>query len=86
MLVGYPPFNEQNFMKLKDRVTNCEYQLPQDMDLDAADIIRQLLMTNPDHRLGTNSNFSQLKGHPFFKGIDFDKLLKGADEPVWKPS
>jgi len=86
MLVGCPPFNEQNFMLLKDRVTNCQYILPHDLDPDAADIICKLLMTNPDHRLGTNSNFSQLKGHSFFKHIDFDKLLKGAEEPVWKPS
>lgn len=85
-MVGHPPFNEDNFMRLMERVTNCDFHLPPDLDPDAADIIRALLKKNPDQRLGASSGFSKLKSHPFFTKIDFQKLSGCAEDPVWKPS
>jgi len=46
---------------------------------DAKDLICSLLQPNPLNRLGSGSkgplnNYSVLKNHPFFEGIDFDMI------------
>jgi hypothetical protein len=45
------------------------------MDKDTQDIIDSLLDMRPFNRLGM-SGYSELKAHPYFKGIDFSKLEK----------
>jgi len=41
---------------------------------EVKDLIQQLLVPNPNKRLGANRSFKTLKAHPFFKGINFDAL------------
>lgn len=43
------------------------------MDSNAKDLINKLLKLNPFERLGY-ANYGDLKSHPFFEGIDFEKL------------
>jgi hypothetical protein len=45
------------------------------MDKNARDLIDKLLKPNPYERIGYSS-YAELKMHPFFDGIDFDKLNK----------
>jgi serine/threonine protein kinase len=46
---------------------------------DAADLIKKLLVKNPDDRLGSNSklgfSFKDLKNHSYFKNIDFSTIF-----------
>lgn len=86
MLVGRPPFNEQNLLNLKDKVTKCQFDLPTDIDVEAKHIITDLLKVNPDQRLGAGAAFNKIKNHPFFAKIDFEKLTKYEVVPPWKPS
>lgn len=53
----------------------------QNFPKDAEDLILQLLQSNPLDRLGSGSkgplnDFSTLKAHKFFDGIDFDSIVK----------
>lgn len=43
------------------------------MDKHSRDLIDRLLDYNPDNRIGVNG-YDELKAHPYFKGIDFEKL------------
>ena len=43
------------------------------MDHHSRDLIDKLLQLNPYERLGYAS-YAELKMHPFFDGVDFDKL------------
>jgi serine/threonine-protein kinase RIM15 len=43
------------------------------MSPEAADLIKKLLVLDPKERLGTNGA-DEIKRHPFFKGINWDKL------------
>ena len=50
---------------------------PKDMPADAIDLIDKILHPNPVERLGYGSkqsknDFSALKSHKFFQGIDFE--------------
>ncbi|KAG6623344.1 AGC/AKT protein kinase [Phytophthora cinnamomi] len=46
-------------------------------------ILRGFLQKDPTKRLGTN--ISDILEHPFFRGIDWDLLLKKQITPPWKP-
>jgi len=45
------------------------------MSYEAADLIKQLLVLDPEKRLGAN-DVSEIKQHPFFKGINWETLRK----------
>ncbi|XP_044464545.1 serine/threonine-protein kinase 38-like isoform X1 [Mangifera indica] len=78
MLVGYPPFYSD------DPVTTCRkivhwknhLKFPEDARLtpEAKDLITRLLC-DAEHRLGT-LGASQIKAHPWFKDILWDKLYE----------
>lgn len=42
----------------------------------ARDLIEKLLQLEPQSRLGANNDYSKLKSHPFFTGINFSELSK----------
>lgn len=67
-----------------ERIKKCDIHMPTNMPEDARDFITKLLKLNPRERLGANCNFSELKSHPFFKGIIFDKLWE-QKPPEIKP-
>lgn len=85
-MTGLPPFNCKDFVTLKELVTKSKYEFPKDIDPDAKSLIEALLKKNPDSRLGASLKFEALKAHPFFKSIDFDKLMKCELTAPYKPS
>ena len=46
----------------------------------------QLLQRDPTERLGCIEDREPIRGHPFFKEIDFIKLEAGKLKPPFKPS
>jgi hypothetical protein len=46
---------------------------PSTMDPKAVDLISKLLKFNHTERIGIRC-YSEIKEHPFFEGIDFEKL------------
>ena len=45
----------------------------------------QLLIKDPKMRLGSQKGSEEIKNHPWFKNIVWDKLLKKEVEPPFKP-
>ncbi|KAG3065459.1 hypothetical protein PI125_g23988 [Phytophthora idaei] len=52
-------------------------------DDELKSILRGFLQKDPTKRLGTN--ISDILEHPYFRGIDWDLLLKKQITPPWKP-
>lgn len=75
MLDGSTPFHGNNYDEVFQKILQRQLFFSPSMDDDAIDIINMLLQTDPEKRLGYNS-YQELKSHPFFKGIKFDKLEK----------
>ena len=50
------------------------------------DLIKKLLDRNPETRLGTKNDVIDVVTHPFFEGLDFEKLVKKEIVPIYKPS
>ncbi len=53
---------------------------------EAKNFIKALLVFNPEKRLGFGKNgINDIKNHPFFKGIDWDKALNKEYKPPFVP-
>ncbi|KAF9922416.1 hypothetical protein FBU30_007452 [Linnemannia zychae] len=59
------------------------------ISVNAQDLIQRFLDKNPKTRLGSGPNgaeaVAQIKAHPFFKGIDFEKLKTRDVTPPFQP-
>ena len=77
-LTGVPPFNDDTPDKIFENIINLKipwvdidigYEANQ-MSPEAADLIKGLLMLDPEQRLGKNS-VNEIKNHKFFEGISY---------------
>ena len=79
MLVGYPPFYSEEPMQTCRKIVHWRQHLrfPPDCGLSptARDLIGRLLCDVPE-RLGTRGGAAEVKGHPFFQGIDWEHLYE----------
>ncbi|KAG7740772.1 hypothetical protein KL923_001413 [Ogataea haglerorum] len=76
-LVGWPPFCSETPKETYCKILNWRetLQFPEDIHLspEAEDLILRLL-TDADHRLGRNGGASEIKAHPFFRGVNWDEI------------
>jgi serine/threonine protein kinase len=61
---------------------------PPHLSKNAQDYLRRLLDVNADQRLGCNAEkgFQEFMDHPFFDGIDWEKLMMKHIDPKFKPN
>eukprot|EP01115_Flamella_aegyptia_P005059 TRINITY_DN2149_c0_g1_i2.p1 TRINITY_DN2149_c0_g1~~TRINITY_DN2149_c0_g1_i2.p1 ORF type:complete len:309 (+),score=81.45 TRINITY_DN2149_c0_g1_i2:500-1426(+) len=83
MLTGLPPFYSQNINIMYQKILNGELRFPSYISAEAKDLLEGLLDRDPASRLG--SDMEVIKNHPFFAGIDWDKLYDKEVEPPFKP-
>ncbi|KAJ8554923.1 hypothetical protein ON010_g9561 [Phytophthora cinnamomi] len=85
MSVGKSPFYDNNIEKMYHKIQNDPLVFPSKPVLtdELKSILRGFLQKDPTKRLGTN--ISDILEHPFFRGIDWDLLLKKQITPPWKP-
>jgi serine/threonine protein kinase len=68
-------------------VINDPVKYPDHLSSNARDLIGKLLEKEPSRRLGGgDGDWTEIKVHPFFDGIDWDALLRKEIEPEWKPA
>lgn len=85
MLVGYPPFFDHNPYKIYKKVVQGDYTIPEDLNREAADLIRKLLTRQPEARLGSSSS-EEVKRHEWFEGVDFETVFRKEIPTPWVPS
>ena len=73
MVVGKLPFHAGNQEEIYEKILQGKYTLGPDTNPEAASLISNLLLIEPENRLGANS-IDELKNHPFFEGVEFDTL------------
>jgi serine/threonine protein kinase len=82
MMTGRPPFLDQNHFRLGQLIKSGPIVFPDpekhkiSMSSDVKDLILKLLERDPAKRLGSKGDSAEILEHPFFKGIDLDKLLQ----------
>lgn len=55
------------------------------MSNELKDLITKLLDRNAATRLGNKGDFAEIMIHPFFKGMDFEKLVNKEIEAPYRP-
>ncbi|EED84670.1 protein kinase response regulator receiver domain-containing protein [Postia placenta Mad-698-R] len=75
-LYGIPPFHDETPEKVFENILSGRFEWHDDfieMSNEAKDFIKRLLTLDPSDRLGANGA-DEVKTHPFFAGIDWDKV------------
>ena len=87
LLTGSSPFHANNDLKIKEKIIKAKPVLPYFMSMDAKDLLTRLLRKEPKKRLGAHmpKDMQLIKGHRFFRKIDWPKLDRREIEPPIKP-
>ena len=82
MVSGTPPFFASEIKTLFEKIKNNKLVLHNYFSENLKDLLSKLLCKDPLKRFGTRDK-SEIKQHPFFKGINWEKLAnKEIDPPL----
>ena len=83
MMIGYPPFfsesSTETCKKILDWKNTLNIRPEANISKEAEDILRKLI-NDPETRLGANGA-DEIKCHPFFKGIDWNRIKETLIPP-----
>lgn len=91
MVTGRPPFMHSNHHRLGVLIRQGAIIFPHPqrhgipMSEDLKDLITKLLDKDQKTRLGSNGDADELVNHAWFKGFDWDKLMKKEIDAPFKP-
>ncbi|CAD8043479.1 unnamed protein product [Paramecium primaurelia] len=81
MLCGIPPFNDDSVEKIFDNILNYRIEWPNVSDVEeesishnAYDLMCRLLEPDYTKRIG-HQDINEIKNHPYFEGINWNKIL-----------
>ncbi|CDH55220.1 camp-dependent protein kinase 5 [Lichtheimia corymbifera JMRC:FSU:9682] len=73
MLAGYPPFYDDDHLKLYEKIMHGKIRWPSYFDPNAKDLLARLLTSDLTRRYGNlKSGAEDVKRHPWFAAVDFD--------------
>lgn len=87
MITGVHPFLDDNKEVMVRKITTpgvMQEIMPPNMPSEAASLLFGLLAFNPLERLGSRGS-EEIRSHPFFAPISWDKLMRREISPPWKP-
>lgn len=81
MLLGRPAFLQSNIDQLLRAIVTETVDIPDDISLDAKEVILGLMEKDPKKRV----NSKTLKKMKFFANVDWEKVSSMASEPAFQP-
>jgi serine/threonine protein kinase len=86
MLFGLPPFYSKNQNEMYEKTLHQPLHISgSSVTPQVRDILKCMFNKNRLERLGAKSDFLEIKNHPFFATIDWEKLLKREVKPPFVP-
>jgi serine/threonine protein kinase len=86
MLVGETPFVDESESRQYQLICQGEFSFPIGIDETTQDLIRGLLEVDVSKRLGcTAAGAEEIKSHPWFGGIEWDKIYNHQYQPPLVP-
>ncbi|EDO19622.1 hypothetical protein Kpol_1018p162 [Vanderwaltozyma polyspora DSM 70294] len=84
MLTGLPPYYDEDVPKMYKKILQEPLRFPDEFDKDAKDLLIGLLSRDPKRRLGYNGA-QEIKSHPFFSQLSWQRLWMKGYIPPYKP-
>lgn len=86
MNAGFPPFYAREPMKIYEKIVSGRYQVPQHFSKALRDLIHNILQVDRSKRYGIlKGGAKDVKGHEWFKSIDWEGILSRKVKPIYKP-
>jgi len=82
MLTGLPPFYSQDVQQMYSKIMTAKVKYPEHISENAKDLLQKLLVRDPEKRL---TDPEQIKAHPWFSVIDWDRLVDKQITPPFIP-
>jgi len=82
MLTGLPPFYSQDVQDMYNKIMNDKLVFPPQVSPEARGLLTALLERSPEKRL---QDAKTIKAHPYFKGIDWGKIVRKEVDPPFIP-
>ena len=85
LFTGTNPFDAKDFDSVLSNILHSPIIVPDYVPKDGKDLIEKLLQRNPTKRLCSGPTGSdEIQNHPFFKSIDWKKLMVKQIKPIYK--
>lgn len=82
MLSGLPPFYTEDVQNMYFNIINTQLTMPKGTDEETQALLSAFLEKDPNDRL---QDPAKIKEHPFFSGIDWEKLYRKEVTPPYIP-
>ncbi|XP_053820460.1 ribosomal protein S6 kinase alpha-1 isoform X3 [Vidua chalybeata] len=87
MLTGALPFQGKDRKETMTLILKAKLGMPQFLSTEAQSLLRALFKRNPANRLGSGPDGAEeIKRHPFYSTIDWNKLYRREIKPPFKPA
>lgn len=84
MMAGLPPFYDTNMQRMYEKIMSEPLTFPRHFDEPTKDLLAKMLTREVKSRLGSNGS-NEIKSHPFFEDLDWEKVQARAVTPEFVP-
>jgi 3-phosphoinositide dependent protein kinase-1 len=88
LLAGAAPFHSDTQYETFQRIQALDYSFPPNFPEDAQELVRAILQIEPEERIGYGEfadNYTSIRNHRFFAGVDWDGLPEAELPEMGKP-
>jgi len=88
LLTGLPPHYSKNQEEMINNIIDSKQtvSLPKNISMSAKFLISNLLIKNPDRRLGARKGMEEIKEHPWIEDCDWDAYFTKKIKPPFIPN
>lgn len=87
MLAGYPPFFDDDHVRLYEKILSGKVRYPSHFDPAVKDLVKHLLVSDLSKRYGNLKNGVQdIKCHKWFADVNWKKILNLEVTPPYIPT
>ena len=77
ILVGIPPYYSANRQEMyQNKINSLPLEFPADLEPEAINLMKSLLVRNPKKRLGCYRGIQEIKEHSYCIDIEWEKIYK----------